>query len=187
LADVIVMFAATGVRIGELMGLRRGEDIDVEGRRVRVAGKVIRIAGRGLVREEFPKSESGKREMVLPAFAVDMLVDRPARGVMLFESSAGTLRDPDTVARQWRQVRAALGLDWVTSHSFRKTVATILDQEGLTARVAADQLGHAQVSMTSDVYFGRGRVHVEAADALDGAMVKASGKRLVGIKKDQVS
>lgn len=187
LADVITMFAATGVRIGELMGLRRAEDIDVGNRRVRVAGKVVRIIGRGLVREEFPKSESGEREMALPQFAIDMLLDRPARGTMLFESSTGTLRDPDTVARQWRQVRAALDLEWVTSHTFRKTVATILDEEGLTARVAADQLGHAQVSMTSDVYFGRGRVHVEAADALDGAMAKASGKRPVCTKKDQAS
>ncbi|OZC62320.1 integrase [Rhodococcus sp. 06-621-2] len=187
LADVITMFAATGVRIGELMGLRWNEDIDVAGRRVRVAGKVIRIVGRGLVWEEFPKSESGEREMALPQFAVDMLVDRPARGRMLFESSTGTLRDPDTVARQWRQVRSALGLEWVTSHTFRKTVATILDEEGLTARVAADQLGHAQVSMTQDVYFGRGRAHVEVADALDGAMAKASGSRPAGTKKDQVS
>ncbi|OZE88070.1 integrase [Rhodococcus sp. 15-649-1-2] len=187
LADVITMFAATGVRIGELMGLRWNEDIDVAGRRVRVAGKVIRIVGRGLVWEEFPKSESGEREMALPQFAVDMLVDRPARGRMLFESSTGTLRDPDTVARQWRQVRSALSLEWVTSHTFRKTVATILDEEGLTARVAADQLGHAQVSMTQDVYFGRGRAHVEVADALDGAMAKASGSRPAGTKKDQVS
>ncbi|WP_315901191.1 tyrosine-type recombinase/integrase [Rhodococcus sp. BP22] len=80
----------------------------------------------------------------------DGVKDRPARGTMLFESSSGTLRDPDTVARQWRQVGATLGSDWVTSHTFRKTVAAILDDEGLSARVAADQLSHAQVSMTQD-------------------------------------
>jgi len=38
----------------------------------------------------------------------------------------------------------------VTSHSFRKTVATMIDEEGLPARVGADQLGHASVSMTQD-------------------------------------
>ena len=189
LADVVTMFAATGVRIGELMGLRWAEDIDVDRRRVRVAGKVVRLVGVGLVWQGFPKSEAGERELPLPAFAVDMLTERAAlpHGPMLFESSTGTLRDPDTAARQWRQVRAALGLDWVTSHTFRKTVATILDDEGLTARVAADQLGHAQVSMTQDVYMGRGRTHEIVATTLDGAIAKASDKCRVDVKEDQAS
>ncbi len=67
-------------------------------------------------------------------------------------------------------MRAALGLDWVTTHTFRKTVATLIDEEGLSSRVAADHLGHAQVSMTQDVYFGRGRQHSEVADALDAVI-----------------
>jgi integrase len=58
-------------------------------------------------------------------------------------------------------------MDWMTAHTFRKTVATVLDGEGLSARVGADQLGHAQVSMTQDVYMGRGEVHTEVAAALD--------------------
>ena len=40
-------------------------------------------------------------------------------------------------------------------HNFRKTTATHLDQAGLSARVIADQLGHARPSMTQDVYMGR--------------------------------
>nr|WP_246405961.1 tyrosine-type recombinase/integrase [Modestobacter versicolor] len=32
---------------------------------------------------------------------------------------------------------------WVTSHTFRKTVATRLDEAGFTPRQVADQLGHA--------------------------------------------
>lgn len=56
---------------------------------------------------------------------------------------------------------------WVTSHTFRKTVATRLDEAGLTPRQVADQLGHANPSMTLDVYFGRQVVSAEAARALD--------------------
>jgi integrase len=48
------------------------------------------------------------------------------------------------------------GYEWVTFHTFRKTVATLLDDAGLTARQVADILGHANPSMTQDVYFGRG-------------------------------
>jgi integrase len=56
---------------------------------------------------------------------------------------------------------------WVTSHTFRKTVATRLDEAGFTPRQVADQLGHANPSMTLDVYFGRHVVNAAAADVLD--------------------
>lgn len=56
---------------------------------------------------------------------------------------------------------------WVTSHVFRKTVATRLDEAGFTPRQVADQLGHANPSMTLDVYFGRQVVSAAAADVLD--------------------
>jgi integrase len=67
-----------------------------------------------------------------------------------------------------RRIRCARGpWSWVTSHTFRKTVATRLDQAGLTPRQVADQLGHANPSMTLDVYFGRQVVSAEAAKVLD--------------------
>lgn len=56
---------------------------------------------------------------------------------------------------------------WVTSHTFRKTVATRLDEAGLTPRQVADHLGHANPSMTLDVYFGRHVVSSAAATVLD--------------------
>jgi adenylate kinase family enzyme len=59
---------------------------------------------------------------------------------------------------------------WVTSHVFRKTAATILDEAGLSARRVADQLGHARPSMTQDTYMGRKTVDRRAADALEGAL-----------------
>jgi integrase len=55
----------------------------------------------------------------------------------------------------------------VTSHVYRKTVATMMDQAGLTARQAADQLGHAKVSMTQDNYFGRKVARTGAAAVLE--------------------
>jgi integrase len=44
----------------------------------------------------------------------------------------------------------------VTTHSFRKTVATLIDDEGPSARVGAEQLGHTHVSMTQARYMSRG-------------------------------
>jgi integrase len=85
---------------------------------------------------------------------------------VIFPSTAATLRDPDNFNRQWRQVRDELGAAGVSSHSFRKTVATLIDDEGLSARIGADHLGHAHVSMTQDVYMTRGRVHAQVAELL---------------------
>ncbi|MBM4686464.1 tyrosine-type recombinase/integrase [Rhodococcus hoagii] len=75
LADLIVMFAATGARIGEVLGIR-WEDVDLKKRTVAITGKVIRVKGDGLVREDSTKTESGLRQLPLPGFAVEMLEKR---------------------------------------------------------------------------------------------------------------
>jgi hypothetical protein len=80
-----------------------------------------------------------------------------------------------------RDLRAALdraGYDWATSHNFRKTTATLLDEAGLSARVIADQLGHARPSLTQDVYMGRKAVDVRAAEALEMALGGAASPTL---------
>ena len=70
------------------------------------------------------------------------------------------------MAGAFRQVRAGTEFEWVRPHTLRKTVATILDGSGATARLIADQLGHARISMTQDVYMGRHAVSSAAAEAL---------------------
>jgi integrase len=55
----------------------------------------------------------------------------------------------------------------ITSHTFRRSVATLMDRAGLSARAAADQLGHARVSMTTDRYFGRQLASTGAAGLLE--------------------
>jgi integrase len=89
---------------------------------------------------------------------------------VIFPSTTGTLRDPDNFSARWRKAREALGVPDVTSHSFRKIVATLIDDEGLSARLGADHLGHSRVSQTQDTYMARGRVHTEVANLLDRAI-----------------
>jgi integrase len=80
--------------------------------------------------------------------------------------------------------RGDLGVPQVTSHSFRKTMATLIDDGGLSARIGADHLGHARVSETMDTYMARGGVHTEVAKLLDRTIT--TNKRqliLIVIKK----
>ena len=176
LRDPVIVLAASGLRRSELLALRWDDDVDLENRTLTVAGSVVRLKGQGLVRQDTTKTGE-HRVVALPQFAVDALLSRreerhglPNTEGVIFPSSVGSLRDPDNFGKQWREVRDALGLPDVTSHSFRKTVATLIDDNGLSARIGADQLGHARPSMTMDTYMSRGRLHTEVADVLDRAL-----------------
>ncbi len=105
----------------------------------------------------------------MPEFVHCALVERRGRPFwgeqrMIFPSKAGTCRDPGNFNKQWRRVRDELGVPDVTSHSFRKSVATTTDDAGFSARVGADQLGHAKVSMTQDRYMRRGQGPYRGSD-----------------------
>lgn len=169
LAEPVVLLAATGLRRSELLGLR-WSDYNRKNRTITVSGKVIRGAGKGLMRIDETKTEESARTISLPKFAADVLDARRRRFIIgqsevIFPSAVGTLRDPENFSAQWRAAREALGVPDVTSHSFRKTLATLIDDEGLSARIGA-----AKVSMTQDVYMRRGQVHSEVAALLDRAV-----------------
>jgi integrase len=172
LVDPITVLIATGLRRSELLGLR-WTDFDADAGTLTVTGRVVRLKGKGLQRiADEAKSSAGLRTLPLPGFAVEALRARRGRPYLgeqtvIFPSTAGTLRDPENFNGQWRAVRAELGVPDVTSHSFRKTVATLIDDEGLSARIGADHLGHAKVSMTQDRYMSRGRVHTQVAELLE--------------------
>ena len=85
----------------------------------------------------------------------------------MFPAPLGGWRDRPILEPDLRDAFAAAGFDWVTTHTFRKTVATLMDHAGLSSRAAADQLGHANTSMTTDVYFGRKITTTGAATVLE--------------------
>src|SRR5688500_6524291 len=105
----------------------------------------------------------------------------------VFPNSLGGLRDPSNTRRDLRNARGGDEFAWVTSHVFRKTAATILDEAGLAARVVADQLGHARPSMTQDTYLARKQVDRKAADALQSALDKPEQEESDGPDQDEQS
>lgn len=185
--ELVRFMLGTGQRIGECLGVL-WLDVDLGRRRVEVSSTVIRWTGHGLVRKE-TKTQAERRTLVLPSWALADLQERWARAVKLedpvFSDSLGGLRDPKNTRRDVRAALDRAGFDWVTSHSFRKTTATMLDEAGLSARVIADQLGHARPSMTQDVYMGRNAVDARVAAALEDALGKTPsiGLRSKGVNK----
>ena len=81
---------------------------------------------------------------------------------------AGGVRDPSNSLKMMRQAFKHAGFEGVTSHYFRKTVATLMDEAGVSACSAADQLGHAKPSLTGgDIYVGRRKGATGAAEVLE--------------------
>lgn len=179
LPDFADMMMATGLRIGETSAITWSA-LDLDAGLLEVRGTVIRIKGKGLVIKPKPKSTNGWRTIELPGWAVTMLRKRlagyaPNQWDVVFTSPTGRLRDPSNTQGDLRAVFDRAGYPEVTSHTFRRTVATLMDRAGLSARAAADQLGHAKVSMTTDHYFGRGIRSTGAAHVLEALDQGPSG------------
>jgi integrase len=174
LPDLVGFLMATGLRIGEACGLS-WDAVDLEVGTVDIRAAAVRVRGQGLVVKS-TKTDAGRRTLVLPRWCTAMLRDRAehlnATGAdrdsrPVFPAPLGGWRDPSNTQADLREAFATAGFDWVTSHAFRKTVATLMDHAGLSSRAAADQLGHANTSMTTDVYFGRKIAATGAATVLE--------------------
>ena len=100
-----------------------------------------------------------------------------ARWGVVFPSPAGKLRDPSNTQSDLRKVFDRAGYPEITSHTCRRTVATLMDRAGLSARAAADQLGHAKVSMTQDECRQEGRAKTGAAKVLEAIDRSAESRR----------
>jgi len=175
LPDLTRWFLATGVRIGEAIAVDWNA-IDMDRATVEIDYKILRVKGAGLLRVRRTKSDAGHRTIPLPLFAMRMLERRQAGTTgdrPLFPDAIGGWRDPSNLSRELREARGSGEFAWVTSHVFRKTCATLLDEGDLSARQIADQLGHAKVSMTQDNYLGRRLTSRRTAQALDAAIGRA--------------
>ena len=187
LPALVRFFLGTGLRIGEGLATRR-LDIDLEGALVStsagkmrvpvlaVAENLVWVKGKGLVRHE-GKSDAALRLIPLPSFAVDVVrtrLETPGEPHWPLFPTAGadgqiTYRWPANVRRTLRLVRNEVGLDWMTPHTWRRTYATILDDEiTLTERMKADLMGHAK--FLKNEYVSRGELHPGAAVVLDSAI-----------------
>lgn len=187
LHDLSVFMLGTGVRIGEALAVREG-DLDLEGVPVdeggqlrlvpivAITGNIVHVRGRGLVRHT-GKTATSLRVVPLPQFVVDMLGRRPRYGaecpVFPARGRTGELtwKSPGNVTTYLREARRAAGIDWkLTSHTYRKTAATIWNDAGvLSDRQVGDLTGHARITTLKDLYVARGELHAAGAAVMDAA------------------
>ncbi|MGR7026198.1 site-specific integrase [Geodermatophilus sp. URMC 62] len=173
--DLVAFLLATGCRIGEATAVTWNA-LDLDAGTVDITATVVRVTGQGLVRKS-TKTASGARTLLLPSWCVAMLRSRAGRigasqevarrAMPVFPAPRGGWRDPSNTQVDLRAAFSTAGFGHITSHMIRKTTATMLDHAGLSARAIADQLGHANSSLTQDVYLGRQVASTRAAAALE--------------------
>ncbi|WP_052066322.1 tyrosine-type recombinase/integrase [Rhodococcoides fascians] len=83
----------------------------------------------------------------------------------LFVTGTGNWVSPANVRRSWRAARGD-DFDWVTPHTLRKTVATLV-KETYGVEAAQIQLGHANTRVTEAHYIQRVTLAPDMSDALN--------------------
>jgi integrase len=174
LVDLFDFMLFTGCRIGEALALR-WTHVDTTAHKITFAATVSRARGKPLTIQEHGKTESSTRTITVAPELFDILTTRDHSNELVFPSMLGKLRDTNNTEADWRAHRDRLGYPELTTHTFRKTVATALDVAGLSARAIAEYLGHKQPSMTQDKYMARNTGSSVAAEKLGGMFGVSSG------------
>ena len=176
LSAIIEIMMGTSARIGEVLALRR-MDVDVTGQRplVAIRGTIVTPRGVPPYRQDHPKTAKSRRTMAVPSFTAEAIRSRLARMTdlspegLLFTSRNGTPLTMNNVRRQLRHVLDLAGIEGVTPHTFRRTVATAIN-DSADVELAAELLGHTDSKITIQHYIRRNEmVNPVTADLLEHA------------------
>jgi integrase len=145
---LVLTAGLAGLRQGELLALRR-RDVDVLRSSVAVRRKRLRLAS-GLVIEDDPKSEAGRRRVALPAPLVAELERHlltfvgASADAYVFTSEAGTPLDANNFrSRVWNPATRSVGLAGLRFHDLRHTAGTLAARTGATTKELMARLGHS--------------------------------------------
>ncbi|WP_243073732.1 site-specific integrase [Microbacterium sp. SS28] len=169
LLDTVDMILATGLRIGEVLGLRWEKDVNLDtGSPYLVVNGAVKEKGGAKRWEPFPKSEAGRREIALPEYAVAILlrrlVDNDGGSEFVFHTRTLRPNGQQDVHRSLRNVRRHAGLpkDYVP-HALRRSVGTVVAN-----RIGLEQtallLGHERSRVTEQYYAKRTRETPDVRD-----------------------
>lgn len=178
LASLWVTAAWTGLRSGELLGLR-WEDVSLERAMLVVRQSLTRLPGRTpsaplrYVLTE-PKTDRSRRSVPLVPDVVAVL--RPMRKAYLrqpptldqglvFATEAGSPLDGPWVSRQFMLALARAKMRRVRLHDLRHGTASLLIEAGVDLATVSAILGHSNIGTTVDLYGHLTESHKVAAMA----------------------
>lgn len=162
---IAVTALTTGARLGEILALRE-RNLDLDRGVIRVREALERTLAHG-VRFKSPKTKAGRRDITLPALALETLRDhrrerlemRMRLGLgklgpddLLFANADGKPVRPDAISNAWSEFADRIGMPEITFHALRHTHASQLIAEGVDIVTISKRLGHATANVTLGVY-----------------------------------
>jgi len=143
-ATLVLFLAATGLRIGEAIGIKWSD----------VENNVLSVSRRIYVGDvDAVKSLLSVRKLPLDARLVERLRALGEGKEWVFRSGAGTPVNPGNALKRYvRPAANSLGIVFGGWHDFRHTLSTTLRRSGVHPKVVSDILGHKKVNLAMDVY-----------------------------------
>lgn len=178
-----VLAATTGMRRGEVLGLR-WQDVDLNHGRVSVSQTLVVVSGYDVQYSE-PKTAKGRRMVALDEQTTAALREQRERQLLeralwgdayedadlVFTRENGTPLHPDLFSDAfWRHIEAAK-LPRIRFHDLRHTHATLALSAGIHPKVVSERLGHASIVITLDTYSHAIPAMQETAAALIASLV----------------
>ena len=179
---IIFLALATGLRRGEVLGLR-WSDVDLERRTLTVAQSLEQT--RAASQFKAPKTKRSRRTIALSPSLVEELqahrarqaADRLALGMgrdpagLVFTRIDGDPIWPDSVTKMFGRIVARARIRPITFHGLRHTHATDLLRAGVHPKIASERLGHASIAITMDTYsHAMPGLQEDAAQRIDAAL-----------------
>lgn len=169
LANLYYLALSTGMREGEILGLR-WHNVDWDTNSIIVVEQVQWADEKrnGKPGYEFtsPKTEKSKRRIVVGAETMRRLRAQKMLNEILkqfarqrwqehdlaFPSTVGTPMEPTNLIRRFKKLLKLTGLPDVRFHDLRHTHATLLFLRGAHVKVVSERLGHADITITLKTY-----------------------------------
>ncbi|RYP98206.1 phage integrase [Bifidobacterium pseudolongum subsp. globosum] len=175
--DLCRFMVGAGLRVSEACGLQ-WDCVNLDDGEIRVERQAKRVVGEGMQVVPWVKTEASRRRIHIPMATVELLRVRKVRQCedglpnpydLVFPLPTGNIREGNLLDRHLRDNREALGYPELrfTSHSFRKTCASILEAQGASTLAIRDYLGHEDAVLTEKVYIARNLHTVQTAKTLD--------------------
>lgn len=155
----------TGIRIGELSGLR-WEDYDPVNTQFKIRRTAYRIknnaydADRTLPKTALcigsPKTSTSVRDIPLPYCLLEEILNHRQAPETFVLTGTTQCMEPRNIQRRYKQLLGQLGLRYLNFHSLRHSFATLSIQNGSDYRTVAELLGHSSVNTTLNIYVHSG-------------------------------
>ena len=155
-ATLLLCAVRTGLRQGELIGLQWG-DVDFHGRFIEVRRAIVRgqattTKTRKIRRVDVTPQLTDRLKQLKETRLLEAAMSGKPSPDWVFLSPLGCRWDERNLRRAFYKVLEAAKLRRVRFHDLRHTYASLLIQTTAPAKYIQEQLGHASIQVTMDVY-----------------------------------